>query len=120
MLTGLKICDCATTIADSKTASNLSKQALDCSGDGDIAFQAGAPFEVGRLQDGSVQPMTLMFLIGGFERSKFQNYVEKHVVKWNSVQGLSDLMCEAVKNRELNLPRENILFFGSVHHTQST
>jgi hypothetical protein len=60
--------------------------------------------------------MTLMFLIGGFERSKFQNYVEKYVDQWNGVQGLSDLMCEAVKNRELNIPREKILFFGSVHH----
>ena len=92
------------------------KVVVDCTGDGDIAFHAGAPFEVGRLQDGSVQPMTLMFLIGGFEASKFQNYVEKHVDQWNGVQGLSDLMCEAVKNGELNVPRENILFFGSMHH----
>ncbi len=91
------------------------KVVVDCTGDGDIAFFAGAPFEVGRLQDGSVQPMTLMFLIGGFEASKFQNYVEKHVDQWNGVQGLSELMREAVENGELNVPRENILFFGSVH-----
>jgi hypothetical protein len=91
------------------------KVVIDCTGDGDIAVSAGAPFEVGRLTDGSVQPMTLMFLIGGFEPSKFKNYVEKHLDQWNGVQGLSELMSEAVKNGELNIPRENILFFGTVH-----
>ncbi|OGV59145.1 MAG: hypothetical protein A2X49_02295 [Lentisphaerae bacterium GWF2_52_8] len=38
---------------------------IDCSGDGDIAARAGAPFEKGRMQDGFMQPMTMMFKIGG-------------------------------------------------------
>ncbi len=94
------------------------KVIIDCTGDGDIAFSAGAPYEVGRLEDNSVQPMTLMFLLEGFERSKFQDYVEKHPRQWNGVEGLHDLMCEAVEKGELQLSRENILFFGSVHDTQ--
>jgi hypothetical protein len=94
------------------------KVIIDCTGDGDIAVSAGAPFEVGRLEDNSVQPMTLMFLLEGFERSKFQRYVEKHPQQWNGVEGLRDLMCEAIKKGELHVPRENILFFGSVHESQ--
>ncbi len=94
------------------------KVIIDCTGDGDIAVSAGAPFEVGRLEDNSVQPMTLMFLLEGFERSKFQDYVEKHPRQWNGVEGLNDLMRDAIEKGELQVPRENILFFGSVHESQ--
>lgn len=44
---------------------------IDCTGDGDIAFGAGAAFEQGRgagpnwKADGLVQPMTIMFRVGG-------------------------------------------------------
>lgn len=38
---------------------------VDCTGDGDIAARAGAAYELGRLTDGLVQPMTLMFEIDG-------------------------------------------------------
>ncbi|MFW6142973.1 MAG: FAD-dependent oxidoreductase [Desulfovermiculus sp.] len=34
---------------------------VDCTGDGDVAAFAGAGFEVGRKEDGRVQPVTLMF-----------------------------------------------------------
>ncbi|MGD9519379.1 MAG: FAD-dependent oxidoreductase, partial [Armatimonadota bacterium] len=38
---------------------------VDCTGDGDVAARAGVPFEFGRLEDGLVQPMTLMFEVEG-------------------------------------------------------
>src|ERR671914_2002407 len=41
---------------------------VDCTGDGDVAVQAGAPFEIGR-PDGLVQPVTLMFRVVDFERA---------------------------------------------------
>jgi len=43
----------------------LADVVVDCTGDGDVAARAGAPFELGRLADGLVQPMTLMFEIEG-------------------------------------------------------
>ncbi len=42
---------------------------IDASGDGHIAFRAGVPFHVGR-SDGKVQPLTLMFKIGGVDFKK--------------------------------------------------
>jgi len=87
---------------------------VDCTGDGDIAVFAGAPFEVGRLEDGTVQPMTLMFLIEGFKKSRFQDYVREHPDQWCGVQGLRDLMLEASQRGELTVPRENILLFGGI------
>ncbi|MCL2744687.1 MAG: FAD-dependent oxidoreductase, partial [Planctomycetaceae bacterium] len=41
------------------------KLVIDATGDGDIAVQAGAPFEMGREKDGLVQPMSIMFTIRG-------------------------------------------------------
>jgi len=38
---------------------------VDCTGDGDLAAWAGAPFEFGRPEDGLAQPMTMMFRLGG-------------------------------------------------------
>jgi len=34
---------------------------VDCTGDGDVAARAGAPFEKGRPDDGRMQPLTLLF-----------------------------------------------------------
>lgn len=49
----------------SGTQAILAKIVIDCSGDGDIAARAGAPYEIGRPNDGVFQPMTMMFRIGG-------------------------------------------------------
>jgi hypothetical protein len=45
----------------------LAKVVIDCTGDGDIAARAGAPYEKGRPEDGLLQPMTMMFRLGGVE-----------------------------------------------------
>src|SRR5690606_29371558 len=45
------------------------KVVVDCTGDGDVAAGAGATFDLGREEDGLVQPMTLMFRVADFERA---------------------------------------------------
>ena len=42
---------------------------VDCTGDGDIAFYAGAEYEKGR-EDGLMQPVTLEFTIDGLDESR--------------------------------------------------
>lgn len=89
---------------------------VDCTGDGDIAFRAGAPFEIGREKDHSVQPMTMMFRMGEFSKIAFNNYVSKHPDQWKKgVFGLWDLIKHATETGELELTRDNILFFGTPH-----
>ena len=90
---------------------------VDCTGDGDIALQAGAPFEIGRA-DGLVQPMTLMFRVVDFERAAFENYVRAHPQDWRGVHGLWDLVRRATEAGELELPREDILFFATPHERE--
>ncbi len=43
----------------------LAQVVVDCTGDGDVAARAGVPYELGRMSDGLMQPMTLMFEIEG-------------------------------------------------------
>lgn len=87
---------------------------VDATGDGDVASLAGAPYEIGR-SDGLVQPMTLMFRMVDFERSAFANYVKANPKQWRGVHGLWDLIRQAAEKGELDLPREDILFFGTPH-----
>ena len=88
---------------------------VDCTGDGDIAARAGAAYEVGRDQDGLVQPMTLMFRMVEFNPAEFDNYVRMHPDQWRGVHGLWDLIRRASAAGELDLAREDILFFGTPH-----
>ena len=91
---------------------------VDCSGDADVAAQAGARFEIGRDPDGLVQPMTLMFRMGEFARAAFAAYVEAHPDQWRGVHGLWDLVRQAAEAGELDLMREDILFFATPHESE--
>ena len=88
---------------------------VDCTGDGDVAAGAGAEYEIGRDRDGLVQPLTLMFRMVEFERQAFEAYVREHPEQWRGVHGLWDLVRAATAAGELELPREDILFFGTPH-----
>ena len=91
---------------------------VDCTGDGDVAAAAGARFEVGRDEDQLVQPMTLMFRMAGFDRGPFAAYVRQHPDEWRGVLGLWDLIREAQETGELELPREDLLFFATPHEQE--
>ncbi|MDQ3850615.1 MAG: FAD-dependent oxidoreductase, partial [Actinomycetota bacterium] len=91
---------------------------VDCTGDGDVAAAAGASYEVGRESDGLVQPMTLMFRVVGMERQGFERYVAAHPDQWRGVHGLWDLIEEAREAGELDLPREDLLFFATPHEQE--
>jgi glycine/D-amino acid oxidase-like deaminating enzyme len=93
-------------------------EVVDCTGDGDVAAAAGAPYRPGRDTDGLTQPMTLMFRMVELERSRFAEYVENHPGQWRGVNGLWDLVAEAQAAGELELPREDILFFATPHERE--
>lgn len=46
------------------------KVVIDASGDGDVAYKSGAEFFKGRETDGKMQPVTLMFKVGGVDMDK--------------------------------------------------
>lgn len=48
----------------------FSKVVIDCTGDGDIAARAGAAYIKGRESDGAMQPVTVMFKVGGVDEAR--------------------------------------------------
>jgi len=55
------------------------KVVIDATGNGIVAAAAGVPYEEGREGDGLVQPMSIMFTVGGFDPAKrFMCYSEEH------------------------------------------
>lgn len=56
-------------ILESKSGRELveTKTVIDCTGDGDAAFLAGAAFQKGRAEDGRMQPVTLMFKLANVD-----------------------------------------------------
>jgi hypothetical protein len=88
---------------------------VDGTGDGDIAAACGAPYDIGRPEDGLVQPMTLMFRVADFDQPRFAEYVRAHPDQWRGVHGLWDLVRRAAADGELELPREDVLFFATPH-----
>ncbi len=80
----------------------LAKVVVDCTGDGDVAARAGAPFELGRPGDGLMQPMTLMFEISGVG-----DYEQK------STPETYDQLVEIIRRQNLDIE----LPFGRVNYT---
>jgi hypothetical protein len=51
---------------------------IDATGDGDVAYMAGAEFEKGQYANGETQPPTLMFTVGGFDLERFMDFLQDH------------------------------------------
>lgn len=59
-------------ITESKSGRNAyaARVVIDATGDGDVAYRAGASYFKGREEDGLMQPATLMFKVGGVDESR--------------------------------------------------
>jgi hypothetical protein len=55
-----------------------SKVFIDGTGDGDVAFMAGAEYEEGQEDTKVLQPPSLLFNLGGIDFNEFCDYIEKH------------------------------------------
>ena len=72
---------------------------IDSTGDGDLAVEAGCPFEFGNT-DHLAQPMTTCFKLSGVDRSRIPEKEE-----------INRIYDEAKTSGEVDCPRENVLFF---------
>jgi hypothetical protein len=105
------------------------KVVIDATGDADVAFRAGVPCEVGRPEDGRVQPVSMMFKVGGWDKAAFTDYVVAHpdVLRLSregvaayqheplvAVCGFGERLKAAISAGELgDLQREHVLFFNT-------
>ncbi|HEX2950311.1 MAG TPA: FAD-dependent oxidoreductase, partial [Armatimonadota bacterium] len=83
------------------------KLVIDCTGDGDVAARAGAPFEIGRSQDGLMQPMTLHFRLGNVDKTKMP-----------SREDINNLYNQGKAAGKITNPREDLLWFDTSYTDQ--
>jgi hypothetical protein len=80
---------------------------IDATGDGDMAARAGAPFEIGRTEDGLVMPMSMHFRMAGVDMRRMPPREEINALyKRDKDAGL------------ITNPRENVLWFDTPHPDQ--
>lgn len=94
---------------------------IDATGDGDLAFRAGAPWEKGNLI-GKVQPMTMKFRMRGVDLNLVKRYMqqnpsefyEKSLISELDVLPLTGVLGFYSQWRASNLPiqRDGLLFFS--------
>jgi hypothetical protein len=80
-------------LADTKRGRRafLGRIVVDATGDGDIAAQAGVPFDFGRAEDGLVQGMTLIFVLAGLDREALRAAGDDAAVRvWERMRELRD------------------------------
>ena len=76
---------------------------IDATGDGDVAYLAGASYKMGRDEDGKTQPLTTMFRIGGMPEvgkeqiEKFSKYpkgkVQPYFLFWEAPEFIYGHVC---------------------------
>lgn len=100
----------------------LAKQFIDCSGDGDLCAAAGAEFRAGRPLDGKMQPMTLLFKMGGVDIPGLRSYVRSNPAQFKlgrnlespeefeilHLWGFGDLLARGYEEGYLSLKRREL------------
>lgn len=86
----------------------FAKVVVDATGDGDIAFKAGAEYIKGREGDNAMQPVTVMFKVGGveMERAIFPGEFEDYIQVPNGE-------IQALGRKELPPPAGHVLLYPS-------
>lgn len=84
---------------------------IDCTGDADIAVEAGAGYVMGDKETGKMQPISLFFEISGVDREKYMSYVEKMREKDGRDGCFAWLVEEGRKSGEWDLSKEEIAMY---------
>jgi hypothetical protein len=83
----------------------LAKYTIDISGDADIAYRAGAAWEIGRPEDGRLQPLTLNFMVGNVKREAVEDYYRDF--RYGDPY-FARLVRRAKRNGDFPIPRQEI------------
>ncbi|MCL4533835.1 MAG: FAD-dependent oxidoreductase [Bacteroidetes bacterium] len=69
---------------------------IDATGDADLAVAAGAPWELGRPQDGRTMPASMVFTMGGVDLPKLFAFVRENPegLESGSIDGIEQRYCE--------------------------
>ena len=93
---------------------------IDATGDGDVAFRAGVPCEMGSVErGGKIQPTSLFFRINNVDSACLEADVNKHLPEFRRVNNVSYRalhwnVAQAEANGEWDIDRKSVNIFKSV------
>lgn len=79
---------------------------IDATGDGDVALQAGVPYILGREEDNLMQPMTLMFKVGGVDDAR-----AVYVSAFEESYPLEEGDLQTVARQHIDAPAGHVLLY---------
>lgn len=96
---------------------------IDATGDGTVAFRAGAPCVFGDPESGRVQPASLFFRMNNIDTDRLKAEVEPHLPEFRRVNGVSYRclhwrVAEAEAAGEWDLDRKSVNIWRSVEKDQ--
>lgn len=99
------------------------KMVIDATGDGTVAFRAGAPCVFGDPESGRVQPSSLFFRMNNIDTDRLIAEVEPHLPEFRRVNGVSYRclhwrVAEAEAAGEWDLDRKSVNIWRSVEKDQ--
>ena len=99
------------------------KLVIDATGDGTVAFRAGAPCVFGDPESGRVQPSSLFFRMNNIDTDRLIAEVEPHLPEFRRVNGVSYRclhwrVAEAEAAGEWDLDRKSVNIWRSVEKDQ--
>ena len=108
---------------------------IDCTGDADVAYLAGAPYEMGRSEDGLVQPLTMMFKLTHVNNEALRAYSAEHLPEvmlnerqiknylnqaLNKNYGFAEKAKKYLDEGKAITERRDILFFNTINEDEVT
>jgi hypothetical protein len=87
----------------------LGRIVIDATGDGDVAAKAGVPYTKGREEDGKMQPMTLMFKVGGVDTDRVVRFCGGFEDTYDTPEG--DI--QSLARQHLPFPAGHFLIYRS-------
>ena len=109
----------AAVLVDTKTGRKAvrGKIFIDATGDGDVAAQAGVPFDFGRPSDGGVQGMTMMFRLRGLDPVAIKQHPKDAERVFELMKQLRDAgqfpqFLEAAARSYLQSPRDPLVSYN--------
>ena len=88
-------------------------QYIDCTGDADVAFSAGAPCEKGENNDGVMQPVSIFFLLDGIDKAPMDQWVQDHKDEYKR-WFFGDEVAAARERGEYPIPRHNVEMYEEI------
>lgn len=89
------------------------KVVIDCTGDGDVAYRCGVPYEMGNEELGIIQPATMFFRICGVDAEKVEQEIRENRDQFYRKDGVNYrsfhwLVSKARENGDWTLDRVSI------------